>query len=95
MSNELYPESKQNKFPVLCNKPRNMKRYMCLNYWLTVTSGAVSTGQQNYFKKTFADDGRTLFAYHLHNLHHDCLRNLRVKKEAIHFGYWTILFYWF
>ena len=45
---------------------------------------ALSTGQQNYSKK-FRDDGRTSFAYHLHNLHHnlnaiDCLHNLQVKK---------------
>ena len=34
-----------------------------------VIPGALSTGQQNYFKK-FADDERTSFAYYLHNLHH-------------------------
>ena len=72
MLNELYPVSKQNKFTFLVQQSQlDLVKTIHVPAILTntVISGALSTGQRNYSKK-LTDDGRTTFAYHLHNLYH-------------------------
>ena len=69
MSNELYPENKQKKFPFLVQQSQTLT-LKCIWIWIliltnTVISDALSIGQPNYLKKFTLKEG-----HHLPNLSH-------------------------